>query len=553
VISPAISEGISQNKEQMIDALYPIMGGMISKYVTQAIKEMMETINRKIESGLSLERYKRKLKAKLTGVSESELLLEESADAQLLALFIIHKESGLLIAEAHQEESKIDDVHMVASMASAIKDFINDWIAGHQETSKEVQILSYGDATLYIEGAGSVYMIAFLDSEPDYEQRADITAFFATLLEEYTPLFQHFEGDLSDKRINALEAQMQHYLQQHSPHQANPKKSQKSHTKSPIGKYLILAMGVGVVGYIGYYMLESYTLAQIEKRILAQTGERVTIDKEANHLIVQGTLKDPLHYQKVVSVAKQNSFGADVETELTITVKGAKRFQQNFMQHLLELQRENLSKQHRFYVENYQKVQQKITQLEQKLQQTQEQIEMFHQKKKQLLHLVDIHNEIKQRLTKTLKNSPYYQPKTASLNFAALHLFAAEAVTPTAQKEATLLKEIRRYLKTLKPYLPYLASIDITSYSDSTGDATHNLALTQARADYIKALLLKQRDLAPFFSLLHAKGAGESSLVTSNGQEDHEASRRVTLSYRLNEEKIRTSLKQIIPSEGSTP
>jgi len=80
VIAPAISKEIANNKDVMIDSLYPIMGGMISKYVSQAIKEMLETINEKIEDGLSFDKYKRKLKSKVTGVSETELLLEESSD-----------------------------------------------------------------------------------------------------------------------------------------------------------------------------------------------------------------------------------------------------------------------------------------------------------------------------------------------------------------------------------------------------------------------------------------------------------------------------------------
>jgi hypothetical protein len=83
VISPAISKEIENNKAKMIDALYPIMGGMISKYVTQAIKEMMDNINDKIENGLSFDKYKRKFKSKVTGVSETELLLEESSDASI--------------------------------------------------------------------------------------------------------------------------------------------------------------------------------------------------------------------------------------------------------------------------------------------------------------------------------------------------------------------------------------------------------------------------------------------------------------------------------------
>ena len=178
VISPAISSEIENNKDKMIDALYPIMGGMISKYVTQSIKELMENINQKIEDGLSFERYKRKLKSKLTGVSEVELLLEESSDANIESILIIHKETGLMIAESHQENKELDDAVMVASMASAIKDFVNDWM--NTQDSKmvsEVQILSYGNATLYIESAGSVYMIAFMDAEPDYEQRKEINHF----------------------------------------------------------------------------------------------------------------------------------------------------------------------------------------------------------------------------------------------------------------------------------------------------------------------------------------------------------------------------------------
>jgi len=162
VISPSIAKEIEENQDKMVDILYPIIGGMISRYVTQSIRELMDSINHKIEDGLSIERYKRKMKAKITGVSESELLLEESSIAPIVSLFVIHKESGLLIAEATQESQAIDDPHMVASMASAIKDFINDWMQTHDTTQQsEVQLVSYGHATLYIEGAGSAILLHF--------------------------------------------------------------------------------------------------------------------------------------------------------------------------------------------------------------------------------------------------------------------------------------------------------------------------------------------------------------------------------------------------------
>ncbi|HHD72584.1 MAG TPA: hypothetical protein ENL02_01505, partial [Epsilonproteobacteria bacterium] len=100
ILSTAVSREIASNKDAMIDTLYPIMGGMVSKYVSTAIKELIENINRKIDDGLSMERYKRKIKSRVTGVSETELLLQEISEAHILSLFVIQKESGLLISEA---------------------------------------------------------------------------------------------------------------------------------------------------------------------------------------------------------------------------------------------------------------------------------------------------------------------------------------------------------------------------------------------------------------------------------------------------------------------
>ncbi len=83
-VAPAIARRIAGNKDTIIDALYPIMGGMISNM-----------------------------------------------------------------------ENKIKDAHMVVSMASATKDFIDDWIQ-HNDTKNEVQLLSHGNVTLYIESAGHI-------------------------------------------------------------------------------------------------------------------------------------------------------------------------------------------------------------------------------------------------------------------------------------------------------------------------------------------------------------------------------------------------------------
>jgi hypothetical protein len=297
-VTPAIAKGIADNKETMIDALYPIMGGMISKYVTQAIKEMMETINKKIESGLSVENYKRKVKAKFSGVSETEILLEESSSSVISSIFVIHKESSLLIAEAHLEDKEIDDAHMVASMASAIKNFINDWIKNN-ESHNEVQILSYGNATLYIESAGSVYIVAFLDAEPDYEQRSQINTFFVKIVKEYATFFQKFDGDDSADEIVTLSMEMEDYLYAHQP-------ASKEEKKNP-AKYILFFITFLLFGYGVYVFNAWYVKNGLENTVYAQTGEHISISNENDYLVLNGQVSSTDIVYEIEKIMKRHS------------------------------------------------------------------------------------------------------------------------------------------------------------------------------------------------------------------------------------------------------
>ena len=302
VVSEAISKEIEKNRTKIIDALYPIIGSMITKYVTQSIKELTEKINKKIENSLSIERYKRKLKAKMTGVSETELLLQESSDAKLQALFIIHKESGLLISEAQRSEKEIDDPLMVASMASAIKDFINDWIERQQEQKSEVQILSYGDAALYIESAGTVYLIAFFDAEPKFEQRQEINRFFADILTRYRLLFQSFSGQYDTPQLQQLSAEIADYLHQSSLESAHPI-TQPTETLN-LRKIAIGVLLGALLLYSGFSLLGRLERSSaLAYKVRQETGVPVSVTDHGDYLLLKGTihsLEDAIRIRKML-------------------------------------------------------------------------------------------------------------------------------------------------------------------------------------------------------------------------------------------------------------
>ena len=541
VMSPAISNEIENNKDKMIDALYPIMGGMISKYVTQSIKEMMETINQKIEDGLSFDKYKRKIKAKLTGVSEVELLLEESSDAVISSILIIHKETGLMIAEAHQENKELDDAVMVASMASAIKDFVNDWIQNQEENASEVQILSYGNATLYIESAGSVYMIAFMESEPDYEQRKEINQFFAKVLSKYSKLFHTFDGDTSNEQIPKLEEKLYKFLRQQ-------KISTYTNTQHPnISKYILSLLLFGLVGYSAYTWYEDYKLSIAEQEVLNRVNTPIKLIYTKDGVKLYGYVEDMESYTQIEDILKTYNYHK-IYNYLHIPSKYIDKklinIQQN-IQTITETSNKTISK-----------LEQKITTLQKQNDQINNQLEMLknqltliEDKSKQILYIKNIKKYILNDLEQKFKNNPFYHKKDGSLDFSINNLFMPYKTEPNPQRLHKIAKDYKIYVSTIFSddiRKQLISQIIIEGYTDSSGNSEKNLILSSKRAEHIKEYLMKL-DITKKLHIEHiliSKGMGEKNPIIKNGIEDKNASRRIKIRFELDNNKILSMIKE---------
>jgi outer membrane protein OmpA-like peptidoglycan-associated protein len=532
VIGPAIAKEIADNRETMVDTLYPIMGGMISKYVTQAIKELMENINRKIEDGLSTERIKRKIKAKLTGVSETELLLEESADARILALFIIHKPTGLLISSAQLDENVIDDPHMVAAMASAVKDFINDAVHLQKEFKEEVQIVSYADATLYIESAGSVYLIAFLDNEPDYEQRGEINAFFADIVKRYATFFQHFDGDESHKEVKELNEKLAAFLSA----KTNVKKEKNDAGVNP-AKWIFVALGIFAAAYFLYGAWSRYRIHQWEKEAEREGIRNARlVDINASAYRLEG-YTDDAHTIERARTTLEHLTHRSVLPAVWLSPEALKRENHALEMRLArriaeasdslrQLSSTNETQKKRFEKE--------IARLRERNEALEKRVERLRTQQARLLEKLRMPQRIKAALDEAFKTTPYYRKDKGRLDFASLDMFAPHDTEVRTGAQKPFIKTARRYFETLCRFEPYIDTVEIAAYSDTSGPAEKNLALTQARAQNAKRLLVRNDATVCFTpDKIRAVGYGERFPVIVDGKEDANASRRIEIGYRL--------------------
>lgn len=217
----AIQEQIRLERDAMVDALYPVIGSTIAKYMAEAI----QAINQKIEHTFSIEGIQRKIRARLQGVSEAELILKEVLPFTIQAVFLIHKASGLIISEVQQRDSEPLEADMVAGMLTAIRSFANDCIT-QPGTVSELNEIDYGSSKIVLEVAGYCYLAIVIQGEPSHRFIAAMRQTLITLVQQYGQEIERFEGDPDTipAAVNLLLEPLRNIesARTHNPHQKPP-------------------------------------------------------------------------------------------------------------------------------------------------------------------------------------------------------------------------------------------------------------------------------------------------------------------------------------------
>lgn len=148
-ITAALKEEIRINKDEIVDALFPILGKMIKKYIAQEIKLLSEGIN----SQLSAKNWKRKFKSWFGGVNEEELILSELSAASIEQVLLIEKDSGILTASYSKTETI--DQEMISGMLTAIKTFVED---AFNQKNQNLELIEYELYQIHLQSFVNYYI-----------------------------------------------------------------------------------------------------------------------------------------------------------------------------------------------------------------------------------------------------------------------------------------------------------------------------------------------------------------------------------------------------------
>ncbi|MEZ4735724.1 MAG: hypothetical protein R3E79_52205 [Caldilineaceae bacterium] len=207
VIATAIRTNIRESQSEMVDALYPIMGKLVQRSVTEAMRELAQRIDSQMRKAFNFQDAFRRIMARLRGISEAEMIMRDALPFQLLELFLIHRETGLLLMHASSSAEEADDSDIISSMLTAIRDFVADAFGRGEEG--ELQQIQYGGKSILLEVAHLVYIAAVIEGVEPHNFREQLRQTMIAVEHHHAKLLENYDGnaepfELSEVLFGAL-------------------------------------------------------------------------------------------------------------------------------------------------------------------------------------------------------------------------------------------------------------------------------------------------------------------------------------------------------------
>ena len=163
-ITASIKKQIVDSRDEVIDALYPIMGRLIRKYIQKEIERLSERIDQQMENAFSLKAWKARILGWFSGSKESERMISELSAPVIEEIFLVEKLTGLLIGKYSRKDVVDDD--LVAGMLTAIKSFVED---AFRDGGQDLETIVYDTHKITLLNFHSFYLAFVVSGVPTAE------------------------------------------------------------------------------------------------------------------------------------------------------------------------------------------------------------------------------------------------------------------------------------------------------------------------------------------------------------------------------------------------
>jgi outer membrane protein OmpA-like peptidoglycan-associated protein len=192
-IDDAITESVRQNPREIATAIFPVLGPAIRKALAEAMAALVESINRAVEHTFSLRGLKWRIEAWRTGTPYAQIVIKHALVYRVEQVFLIHAETGLLLAHAAPPELKVTDADLISGMLTAIQDFVGD--SFQQQEDGKLRTFSVGELTVIVEAGPQALLAAVVRGQPPESLRLKLQERLETVHFQFAAAFADFSGN----------------------------------------------------------------------------------------------------------------------------------------------------------------------------------------------------------------------------------------------------------------------------------------------------------------------------------------------------------------------
>jgi outer membrane protein OmpA-like peptidoglycan-associated protein len=282
-VEKAIESSVRKNRKVIVDTLFPIMGPAIRKAVFSALQKMIQSFDKTLEYSFSLQGLKWRLESLRTKKPFGEIVLLNTLVYQVEQIFLIHNKTSLVIQHVVSKNVRTQDPDLVASMLSAIRDFIHD--SFNLEKEETLDSLHMGsERNIWIEQGPHAALAAVIRGTPPEDLRSNLCDLLEMIHLKYSDKLEQFDGDT--ERFEALRPDLEEYLE------VRFKAKEK---KISALFWIIISAAILILAALSFYMILSHlkTVHYLD-RLKAEQGILITsAEKHSGKYYVYG-LRDPL-------------------------------------------------------------------------------------------------------------------------------------------------------------------------------------------------------------------------------------------------------------------
>lgn len=281
-VSEALGTSVRKQPQMIVDAIAPIMMPAIRQSIANALRSMVQSLNQTIEHSLSLRSMQWRLEALRTGKPFAEILFLHTLRYRVEQVFLIHSQTGLLLAHAAGDSVAVQDETLVSGMLSAIRAFVQDSFGAAPDQA--LNTLRVGELTVWIEQGPVAILAAVIRGTPPEQFHIHLQDTLIRIHAEQADALARFEGDASI--FAGITPLLEDCLQaQFAP----PRRA-----VSPMTWALLAALLLGAVWWGSSVYQERQRWQTLVARLGAEPGLVLTaVETEWRHYRLTG-LRDPL-------------------------------------------------------------------------------------------------------------------------------------------------------------------------------------------------------------------------------------------------------------------